>query len=128
MRASFARLHADGYFGGPGDLPAVVPIARMFLPAIERASYAPVNLQREIAALQTIEALRMAVATPGGAFPESLDELHASPAPIDPATGQPIDCQIRDGVVTLTLPPPEGLPANQFGKRYELSLNQQPGN
>jgi hypothetical protein len=124
MRATFADLQAQGFFGAPGSMPAVIPIAAILLPAIESATFAPVRLQREIAALQTIEALRMAAARSGGQFPQSLEELQASPAPCDPVTSRLLEYQLRDAVVVLTLPPPDGRPAAAFGKRYELRVKQ----
>ena len=105
-------------------MPAVIPIACLLLPASKPATFAPVCLQREIAALQTIEALRMAAASNNGQFPPSLEQLPQCPAPLDPATGKFIDYQSKDGTAILTLPPPEGRSAQQGGKRYELRLRQ----
>ena len=122
MRTTFADLRGKGFFGRPGEMPAVIPIAGLLLPAVEAATFAPVRLQREIAALQTIEALRMAAASNNGQFPPSLEQLPQCPAPLDPATGKLIDYQLKDGTAILTLPPPEGRSAQQGGKRYELRL------
>ena len=122
MRASFADLQAQGFFGKSGSMPGVIPIAAILLPAIEPATFAPVRLQREIAALQTIEALRMAAARTGGEFPQTLEELQSSPVPVDPLTGRLMEYQLDNGVAVLTLPPPDGMPADSFGKRYKLSL------
>ena len=124
MRVSFAELQRNGYMGRPGDMPAVIPIASTLLPAIESATFAPVRLQRDIAALQTIEALRMFAATNNGQFPQSLEQLQSCPAPLDPVTGKCIDYQLQDATAVLTLPPPEGRPAQQSGKRYEVHLRQ----
>jgi hypothetical protein len=122
MRASFANLQTQGFFGKSGGLPGVIQIAAIMLPAIEPATFAPVRLQREIAALQTIEALRMAAARTGGQFPQTLEELQSWPVPVDPLTGRLIEYQLDDGVAVLTLPPPDGMPADSCGKRYKLSL------
>ncbi len=51
MRTAFADLQTQGYFGKPGDMRGVMPIAATLLPAIESATFTPVRLQREIAAL-----------------------------------------------------------------------------
>lgn len=120
MRATFADLQRKGYMGAPGQAPAVLPVADALLPAIEAATFAPVRLQREIAALQTIEALRMFAANNNGQLPESLEQLQPCPAPLDPLTGKFIDYQRKDGSAVLTLPPPEGRTPQQAGKRYEL--------
>jgi hypothetical protein len=123
MRATFAELRGKGFFGKPGDMPAVVPIAGLLLPAVEAATFAPVRLQRDMAALQTIEALRMVAAGDNSQFPSSLEPLQQQfPSPPDPATGKLIDYQLKNGTAILTLPPPEGRTERQAGKRYELRL------
>ncbi|MHB0956750.1 MAG: hypothetical protein ACYC0X_08900 [Pirellulaceae bacterium] len=122
MRTTFADLQTQGSFGKAAHMQGVIPVAPMLLPAIEAATWSPVRLQRETAALQTIEALRMAAARSGGQFPQSLEELSSSPAPVDPLTGRILEYQLHDGVAVLTLPPPDGKPAKSFGRRYELRL------
>ncbi len=122
MRATFADLQTQGFFGKSGSISGAIPIAALLLPAIEPATFAPVRLQREIAALQTIEALRAAAARTGGQFPQTLEELQSSPVPVDPLTGRLMEYQIDNGAAVLTLPPPDGMPADSFGKRYKLSL------
>ncbi len=123
QRASFADLGREGYLGRPGQVPGLVPIAGTLLPAVEAVTYAPVRLQREIAPLQTIEALRMFAASNNGQFPESLEQLQLCPAPLDPLTGRFIDYQRQDGTAILTLPPPEGR-TQRDSTRYELRFRQ----
>ncbi|MBM4088073.1 MAG: hypothetical protein FJ276_01395 [Planctomycetes bacterium] len=119
MRATFAELDAQGFLGGRagnmGGMPGAIPIASMLLPSIEPAVFAPVRLQRELAALQTIEALRMAAARADGRLPKSLDELSFAPTPIDQLTGRPVEYQLlEDGVGVLTLSAPEGRSASSL--------------
>lgn len=127
MRATSADLQRRGLLGTPGQLPTVLPVANLLLPAIDAAVFAPVRMQREIAALQTIEALRMFAASHDGQFPQSLEQLQQCPAPWDPATGTFIDYRLQDGAAVLTLPPPEGQSPQQDGKRYELRFRQPSG-
>jgi hypothetical protein len=122
MRATFAELRGKGLFGKPGEMPAVIPIASLLLPAIEHATFAPVRLQREIGALQTLEALRMAAAASNGQLPQTLEQLEACPAPVDPVTGRPFDYRVENGVAILILAPPDGRSAEEAGKRFELRL------
>lgn len=122
MHATFVELREKGLFGKPGDMPAVIPIASLLLPAIEHATFAPVRLQREIGALQTIEALRMAAAANNGQLPQSLEQLEPCPAPLDPLTGKAFDYRVENGVGILILAPPDGRSAEEAGKRFELRL------
>jgi hypothetical protein len=125
MDASMADLQAKGFIGQSGGMPCVIPIVPLLLPAVSSATLAPVRLQRDLAALQTIEAIRMSLARSGGQWPQTLDELSFAPAPIDPMTGQSFTyTKLENGNVELILAPPPGRPASIFGKRYELELKK----
>jgi len=125
MDASMADLQAKGFIGQFGDIPCVIPIVPLLLPAVSSATLAPARLQRDLAALQTIEALRMAVARSGGQWPQTLDELSFAPAPIDPVTGHSFTyAKLENGNVELILAPPPGRSPSNFGKRYELELKK----
>jgi len=125
MDASMADLQAKGVIGQFGDIPCVIPIVPLLLPAVSTATLAPVRLQRDLAALQTVEALRMAVARSGGQWPQTLDELSFAPAPIDTITGQSFTyTKLDNGNVELILAPPPGRSASNFGRRFELELKK----
>lgn len=125
MDASMADLQAKGFIGQSGGMQRGIPIAPLLLPAVSTATFAPVRLQRDLATLQTIEALRMSVARSGGQWPQTLDELSFAPAPIDPVTGQSFTyTKLENGNVELILAPPPGRPASNFGKRFELELKK----
>jgi hypothetical protein len=125
MDASIADLQAKGFFGLSGGVPGVIPIVPLLLPAVSSATLAPVRLQRDLAALQTIEAIRMSLARSGGQWPQTLDELSFAPAPIDPMTGQSFTyTKLENGNVELVLAPPPGRPASHFGRRFELELKK----
>ena len=125
MRISANTLREEGYLGSYGQMPGVIPIASLFLPAIESAVLAPVRMQRDIAALQVIEAVRMAAADADGKLPSSLSDMQKCPAPRDPVTGAPFIYKVEGGKAVLELPPPEGKSAETFGKRYEITLEAQ---
>ena len=124
MRTTYEELRSGGYFGQPGRIPGVIPIAALLSPAIEPATFAPVRMQREIAVLQTIEAIRMAAADANGQLPVSLGDLQQCPTPIDPLTGQLIEYECHEGRAVLTLAPPEGRSAEHFGEKYVLTLGK----
>jgi hypothetical protein len=58
-----------------------------FLPALLRISFLRVRLDRKIALLRTIEAIRMFAADHSGRLPGSLAEITSVPVPVDPMTG-----------------------------------------
>ncbi len=126
MSKSVRELHEQGHLSA-GGAPGAVPVAGMIFVATEGAALAPVRLQREIAALQTIEAIRMSTAEQNGQLPKSLAELENSPAPMDPVTGAPFVYSVEDGRAVLVLPPPEGREAQRFGKRYVITLKTEDG-
>lgn len=122
MAQSIKKLKEKGYLQ-PGNSPGILPVAALLLPAIEPATLAPVRMQRDVAALQTIEALRRAAADNDGQLPATLTQLEQSPPPLDPVTGQPFIYKLDGTRFVLELPPPAGRPGN-FGKRYEVTLSQ----
>jgi hypothetical protein len=56
---------------------------------------------QQLALVQTVEAIRMHGAAHGGRLPASLDEL-ALPAPLDPATGKPLDYRLSGDHAVLS--------------------------
>ncbi len=124
MGNSFQTLTQEGYLSGPGRLPGVIPIAALFLPAIESATFAPVRVQRELDALRVIEAIRAAAST-GNALPDSLSGQSDWPVPIDPVTGNPFVYRREGDRSVLEMPPPEGRSASHFGKQFILRISDQ---
>ncbi len=70
--------------------------ARWFLPAVLSVQLAQARLERKLAALRTIEALRMHAAAHEGKLPDKLDEVTVVPLPNDPGTNKPFGYE-RDG-------------------------------
>jgi hypothetical protein len=106
------------------DVPAL-PIAPLFLPAIRRAWAAHARIDRRLAALRCVEAIRLYAAAHGGKLPATLADLREVPVPADPYTGKPFAYRVRDGVATLEGPPPAGESANAGNAlRYELTVEK----
>ena len=59
-----------------------------FMPALGRISFLLVRLDRNIALLRTMEAIRMFAADHSGRLPHSLAEITSVPVPADPVTGK----------------------------------------
>jgi hypothetical protein len=97
-------------------------LARMFLPAISKVLAAQVRLDRKIAMLRTIEALRLHAAANGGQLPSSLDRVTMVPVPLDPGTGKPFEYHLDGATATLISRVP-GLP-DMSGLRYRITVRK----
>ena len=80
-RADLHRRYA-GYKTGP------LGIFVTMIPNVESCRLAQITLERKVAMLRAIEAIRMQAAIDGGKLPESLEKVTVVPVPVDPATGQ----------------------------------------
>lgn len=90
-------------------------------PGINRAIYNGARLDRDVAAIQTVEALRHYAATHDGRPPAKLEDLTDAPAPFDPMTGKLLGYAVDGDRVTLTSPAPEGNWARE-GLRMEITF------
>lgn len=103
-----------------------LPIASLMLPAVSNVKLASIRLDRERAALQTIEALRMHAAA-AGKLPASLAEISIVPIPSNPITGMAFDYRLdaASGTATLDLPAPAGFEKQPgHAKRYVIQLRK----
>ncbi len=71
-------------------------VARIFLPALDRVVAKQNQLDRQVAALRVVEALRIYAAFHDGKLPDKLADATEVPVPDDPGTGRPFEYQ-RDG-------------------------------
>ena len=78
------------------------------VPAVVRAGATLAKLDRQIAVLQTVEALRAHAAVHDGKLPATLAEMTDTPAPIDPTTGKPFIYKAEGNRATLESPTPPG--------------------
>ncbi len=65
---------------------------------------AEVRLERRVAMLRTIEAIRLHMAAHGGQLPGSLDEIKEVAVPLDPATNTPFPYKLEGDTAVLTTP------------------------
>ncbi len=100
----------------------VIPIASVFLPAIQAAHLAGARGRRTIAVLRVIEAVRLYGAAHDGNLPQKLSEITRVPIPIDPVTGQPFGYRKTGNTALLEAFPPPGRSAEHYGLRYEISF------
>ena len=98
-------------------------LAQMFMPAVENYLHARVLIDRRIAALQTVEALRLHAAASDGQLPRTLEAIEVVPVPPDPVTGQVFQYRLENGRAVLSGPPPAGLTPDQNNSfRFEITI------
>ena len=89
-RATEERLREEGYLSSGVSTRQIVPLASLLMPSVRPAMYAEGRLQRDIAVLRTIEAVRAHVATHDGTFPAELRDVRQTPVPMDPTQLNPV--------------------------------------
>jgi hypothetical protein len=100
-----------------------IPIAELFMPAVERVFLTRARFDRRIAALRCVEAIRLYAAAHQGKLPESLSDIKDVPIPIDPVTGKSFEYRVEKGKAILIGRWPQGQPATDLNTlRYELTL------
>jgi hypothetical protein len=98
----------------------LLPLVSVLMPAIQAVRSAQVRLEREIAALRIIEAVRMYAADHNGELPKTLDEITSVPVPRNPATDKPFAYRLEGKTAVLELPPSDGV--NGSNRRYEIQI------
>lgn len=91
------------------------------MPALYRIHFLNARLERDIAMLRCVEAIRMYAAEHEGTLPGALAEIKQVPIPSDPVHGRAFDYRIRGGKAILeSRVPPDG--HRRDGLRYEITL------
>lgn len=98
-------------------------LARYLLPAIPKVQLAQARIERKLAALRAIEALRMHAAAHGGELPDKLDDVKIVPVPDDPGTGQPFGYHHEGATAILTSRLPDQ-PLATTGLRYRVTIRK----
>ncbi|HVL15805.1 MAG TPA: hypothetical protein VM529_24755 [Gemmata sp.] len=122
--AELARIREAAEKLRKGDDP-LLAIYATDAAAMLKVHYAYVRVQRRLAGLQAVEAVRLHAATSGGKLPATLADVTAVPIPDDPISGRPFVYATTDAGFTLAAPPPAGEVAhagNSF--RYEVTVRK----
>jgi hypothetical protein len=108
---------------GPFDyLKLVIPLT---MPAIDRIYGTQIRVERRIASLRAVEAVRLQAANDGGKLPAKLAEVTVVPVPTDPATGQPFEYIAERNQFTINVPPPPGDKADQHNHwKYVVTMSR----
>jgi hypothetical protein len=94
----------------------------VLLPAAIKVYSAANRLDRRIAALRCVEAIRLHAAAHQGKLPANLSEITEVPIPIDPRTGKAFEYQAEGDTATLRGPGQEGEPESSL--TYLLTFKQ----
>jgi hypothetical protein len=90
--------------------------------SFQGASLAQARLDRQLDALQCIEAIRIYAAS-HRRFPDRLEDVKDAPVPLDPLTGRPFEYKAEASRALLSAPiSPAGFRHPSFGLQYELKL------
>lgn len=80
-------------------------------------------LDRQIAALRTIEAIRMQAAADQGKLPKQLSDVKVVPVPIDPMTETPFQYRLEGNTIALHAPAPFGGTEKYLTLTYVLKFD-----
>ncbi len=114
----FDALQAD--LLAPSEEPSpAAPLALAHVSALYRCRIVQANVERELAVLRLLEALR-AHAAKHGLLPQSLSDVAVLDVPDDPATGQPFEYRLNGSIAELNA---SALPTLQDSAlHYEIAL------
>ncbi len=99
-----------------------------FLPALATILRSKAHLDRKLATLRIVEAIRLYAANHDGKPPASLADIKEVPIPIDPITGKGFEYKLVDGKARLYGPPPPGEEARPHNTvYYELTIKRKAG-
>jgi len=100
----------------------LLDFTRLILPAYASVNLAPARLERRLAALRCVEAIRMSAAGTEPKLPMSLGDIRVVPAPLDPGTNGPFGYEVKDGKATLTAGPLGNASDARNRVNYEIRL------
>jgi len=83
---------------------------------------AEMRLDRRVAALRVVEAIRLYAASHDGKLPEELNQMTVVPVPEDPATGKPFEYR-RDGAAAVLALPDAGM-TERPTPSYRISIRK----
>jgi hypothetical protein len=101
----------------------IIPIGTLLLPAISAAKTAEARTDRNIAALQILEAIRLYAASHNGRLPENLNDITEVPIPLDPVRGEPFVYYLDGRGAILESP----ASSSNLRLRYQIELERKGG-
>lgn len=121
--AKAERLYGDTLSGSYDRMDVITSAFLYTLPAFGRIGLLQTRLERDIAMLRCVEAIRLHAAEHDGRLPKVLDEITGVPVPLDPIYGRPFGYRLSGRHAVLeSPPPPDGGPRD--GLRYEITIKR----
>ena len=99
----------------------IAPLPQLSVGPLYVCRRAQVRLDRQIAALRVLEALRIHAAAHDGRLPDQLADIIEVPIPNDPVSEQPFEYRLKDGTAVLTGPELTDAPL-----MYEITIAKSP--
>ncbi len=115
FEAREAQRQAEGIEAerGPAGL------AALFASSLASCRVATARLDRRVAMLRAVEAIRMRAAAREGRLPRALGDVREAPVPADPMTGEPFGWTMDGEVATLSPPEPR-----RFAPDYRITIRK----
>jgi len=102
--------------------PEAMFLAAYMMPALNNVMVTRARLDRRLAMLEVVEALRL-YAAGAGKLPGRLGDIQDVPIPLDPVTGKVFEYTVENNRAVLWAPaPPEEADHERGGVRYEITL------
>jgi hypothetical protein len=103
-------------------------IAGLLIPATARVDAAPLRIERRLAALRCVEAIRLHAAANGGKLPSKLTDVTVVPVPADPWSGKPFEYKLEGEKAVLATADPGGDTRGVVTSlRFELTIRAKQG-
>ncbi|MGE3803115.1 MAG: hypothetical protein AB7K24_00425 [Gemmataceae bacterium] len=97
---------------------------RQLMPALESVLNAQMRVERRLAALRVVEAIRLHAAQHGGKPPARLDAITVVPVPNDPLFDKPFEYRVHDDHVELFALLPPGVKEDPRLLRYRIEIKK----
>ena len=101
----------------------VLQVFLMILPAVEKVHHATVRLDRKVAMMRAVEAVRLHMAATKS-LPAKLSDVKVVPVPDDPLTAKPFEYAATEAGFTLTCPPGLGAQGRTVDYRFEVTVRK----
>lgn len=101
----------------------VLQVFLLILPAVEKVHNATVRMDRKVAMMRTVEAIRLHMAVTK-TLPAKLADVKLVPVPDDPLTAKPFEYAATETGFTLTCPPGLGAIGRTVDYRFEVTVRQ----
>lgn len=103
---------------------AIFAVMSLLYPAVQKVHFSHARLERRVAHLRALEAVRLQIAFDGGKVPAALADVTVVPIPDDPFTGKPFEYTAKADGFTLTAPRLKRNEPNLGEHVYEVTVRK----